>query len=183
MQQTEEDLYQEHLTALQEQLKGLKDWQPYPVEVAIGSDIYWADKNEGFRDFYHRVDQLMYKRQKKIKRFIRRRKMTESRQKVFDVLERLGIQVEWEEHPPVFTIDEMDDLGISGRGCVVKNLFLRDAKGKRHFLVVLAKDKQADLKGLQERIGCSKLSFASEDRLKKHLDLTKGAVTPPWCHK
>ncbi|QSX07853.1 prolyl-tRNA synthetase associated domain-containing protein [Alkalibacter rhizosphaerae] len=104
--------------------------------------------------------------------------MTESRQKVFDVLERLGIQVEWEEHPPVFTIDEMDDLGISGRGCVVKNLFLRDAKGKRHFLVVLAKDKQADLKGLQERIGCSKLSFASEDRLKKHLDLTKGAVTP-----
>lgn len=61
---------------------------------------------------------------------------------------------------------------------MVKNLFLRDAKGKRHFLVVLDKDKRADLKALQEQLSCSKLSFASEERLKKHLGLSRGSVTP-----
>ena len=97
---------------------------------------------------------------------------------VTDVLDSLGIAYEVLEHPPVYTIDEMESLGITGRGDVVKNLFLRDAKGKRHFLVVLDKDKRADLKTLQEQLGCSKLSFASEERLKKHLGLSKGAVTP-----
>lgn len=97
---------------------------------------------------------------------------------VLEVLKEMGILYEVEEHPPVFTIDEMDEIGISDRGLVVKNLFLRDAKGKRHFLVVLHKDKQAGLKKIQEMIGCTKLSFASEDRLKSHLNLTKGSVTP-----
>lgn len=102
----------------------------------------------------------------------------EQKERVLKVLKEMGVAFEMEEHPPVFTIDEMDQIGISDRGLVVKNLFLRDAKGKRHFLVVLHKDKQADLKKIQEVIGCTKLSFASEDRLKNHLNLTKGSVTP-----
>jgi Ala-tRNA(Pro) deacylase len=34
------------------------------------------------------------------------------------------------------------------------------------------------LKDLREKIGSSRLSFASEERLMKHLGLTKGSVTP-----
>ena len=93
-------------------------------------------------------------------------------------LDALGIAYEKIDHPAVYTIDEMDNLGITFKCNVVKNLFLRDAKGKRHFLVVLDKDKKADLAGIRGQLGCSKLSFASEDRLMKHLQLTKGAVTP-----
>ena len=44
--------------------------------------------------------------------------------------------------------------------------------------MVLDKDKRADLKALQEQLSCSKLSFASEERLKKHLGLSRGSVTP-----
>ena len=69
---------------------------------------------------------------------------------VTDALDSLDIDYEITEHPPVYTIDEMKNLGITHKGDVVKNLFLRDAKGKRHFLVVLDKDKRADLKALQE---------------------------------
>ena len=98
--------------------------------------------------------------------------------KVTDALNSLHICYEITEHPPVYTIEEMEALGITLNGDVVKNLFLRDAKGKRHFLVVLDKDKRADLKALQEQLGCSKLSFASEERLEKHLGLSKGSVTP-----
>lgn len=104
--------------------------------------------------------------------------MTENKQRALEILNRMGIEFSIDEHPPVYTIEEMDVLGLGENGSVVKNLFLRDAKGKRHFLVVLSKDKQVDLKKLQDSIGCSKLSFASEDRLNTYLKLTKGAVTP-----
>lgn len=96
-------------------------------------------------------------------------------------LDALGITYEKLDHPAVYTIGEMDNLDITSKCNVVKNLFLRDAKGKRHFLVVLDKDKKADLAGIREQVGCSKLSFASEERLMKHLQLTKGAVTR-WAY-
>ena len=96
---------------------------------------------------------------------------------VTDALDSLHIDYEITEHPPVYTIDEMKNLGITHKGDVVKNLFLRDAKGKRHFLVLISREKQADLKQLGERIGV-RFSFASEERLAKHLNLAKGSVTP-----
>jgi Ala-tRNA(Pro) deacylase len=102
----------------------------------------------------------------------------EQQQKVFEILDELKINYEVINHPAVYTIDEMDDLGITNQNNVCKNLFLRDYKGKRHFLVILDKDKQADLKKIREQLGTTALSFASEDRLKKYLQLGKGAVTP-----
>ena len=56
--------------------------------------------------------------------------MTE-REKVFARLEELGVSYEVTEHPAVFTIGEMDALGLTAKGEVCKNLFLRDAKGRR----------------------------------------------------
>ena len=97
--------------------------------------------------------------------------MTE-REKVFARLEELGIPCEVTEHPAVFTIDEMDSLGITAKGEVCKNLFLRDAKGKRHFLVVVPGETRA------EQLESSKLSFASAERLEKYLGLRQGEVTP-----
>ena len=81
-------------------------------------------------------------------------------------------------HDPVYAIEEMEHLHLDADALIAKNLFLRDARGKRHFLVVLAKDKVVDLKALRRRLGTSALSFASEDRLNRLLGLEKGAVTP-----
>ena len=50
-------------------------------------------------------------------------------------------------------------------------------RGKRHFLVMIARDKQADLKALGEAAGV-RFSFASEERLERYLNLKPGAVTP-----
>ena len=63
-------------------------------------------------------------------------------------------------------------------GEVCKNLFLRDSAGKRHFLVTIPNDKKAPLKILQQKLGTSRLSFASETRLARYLKLHKGEVTP-----
>jgi Ala-tRNA(Pro) deacylase len=103
----------------------------------------------------------------------------EQKRKVYEVLDHYEIAYHVIEHPAVYTIEEMDSLKIfQDYPWVVKNLFLRDANGKRHFLVVLDKEKKADLKYIRKQLGSSTLSFASEERLMKYLKLTKGSVTP-----
>lgn len=99
-------------------------------------------------------------------------------QEVLNKLADLNIEYEIVNHPAVYTVDDMEALGLDKYGDIAKNLFLRDAKGKRHFLVVLGKDKRANLKDIQQQLGCTALSFASEERLMKYLGLGTGAVTP-----
>ena len=65
---------------------------------------------------------------------------------------------------------------IPARG--VKNLFLRNKKGDRHYLVILAIEKQADLRQLVKVIGDDRLSFGSPERLDGRLGLTPGSVSP-----
>ena len=96
--------------------------------------------------------------------------------KVF--LKEKGIPFHWVEHKAVYTIEEMEELGLEKMEETAKNLFLRDQKGKCHFLVVIRADKQVNLKELGEKLGGVRLSFASEERLEKYLGLKKGAVTP-----
>ena len=104
--------------------------------------------------------------------------MTAQEETVVARLRELGIAFTRHEHPPVVTVDEAAAhwAGIDATHC--KNLFLRNQKGDRHYLVVLTASKKADLKGVAEQIGDGKLSFASPERLMTHLGLTPGSVSP-----
>jgi len=101
-------------------------------------------------------------------------------QELLKKLEELGIKYELEEHEPVYTIEDMNNLdpNIFKGAEICKNLFLRDQKGKRHFLVVLCSEKQANLNTIQEQAAATRLSFASSERLEKHLKLEPGHVSP-----
>ena len=101
-----------------------------------------------------------------------------TKQKVLDFLDKKGIQYEKLEHEVVFTMEEMDAAGITQKGTVCKNMFMRDYKGKNHFLLTVPEEKHVDLRALAEYIGSSKLSFASAERLDKYLGLTQGSVSP-----
>ncbi len=92
-------------------------------------------------------------------------------------LRRHGVAFQRYEHPAVFTCEEAERLCPPMPGCHTKNLFLRDRKGTRHFLVVVGYRTSADLKGLKDVLGADKLSFASEERLLAHLGVTPGAAT------
>lgn len=98
--------------------------------------------------------------------------------RVYRALDDLGIAYEAYEHPPVFTGGEAAEHWADIPGTAVKNLFLRNKKGDRHYLVILAIDKQADLRQLARVVGDDRLSFASPDRLMAHLGLTPGSVSP-----
>lgn len=96
---------------------------------------------------------------------------------IYKFLERNKIEYQRFDHPAVFTCEEVERLCPVMPGIGTKNLFLRDKDGKKHFLVVINKNKSLDLKKFKEVLGVSKLSFASEERLLKHLGLTPGSVT------
>jgi len=104
--------------------------------------------------------------------------MNNAREKVFDTLKSMNMQYDVVEHPPVYTMEEMENLNIDSKNEVVKNLFVRDEKKKNYFLIVLRKDKQVNLKKIRTELNFKPLSFASEEDLEKYLGLSKGAVSP-----
>jgi Ala-tRNA(Pro) deacylase len=87
------------------------------------------------------------------------------------------IGYERHDHPPVYTVADVERLVPPLPGAKTKNLFLRDQKGARHFLVVVPARKRVDIKALPLAVGSNRLSFGSPDRLKKYLGIEPGAVT------
>jgi len=105
-------------------------------------------------------------------------KSNEQYPEVLAALSKLNIPYEITTHQAVYTIEETRALGLMDIGMVCKNLFLKDAKGKNFYLIVMSQDKKADLKDIAAQLGSAKLSFASEERLQTMLGLKKGAVSP-----
>jgi Ala-tRNA(Pro) deacylase len=89
-----------------------------------------------------------------------------------------GISYERLDHEPLMTCEDVARVMPAGLEAVhTKNLFVRDKKGRRHWLVVTVCEKPVDLKRVTEIAGADNLSFASPDRLMRHLGVTPGAVT------
>ena len=96
---------------------------------------------------------------------------------IYKFLDSINVTYERFDHPAVYTVSEAKKLSPEMDGASTKNLFLRDKKGIRHFLVVVPQDKQVDLKELSSILEASRLSFASPDRLKKYLGIEPGSVS------
>lgn len=99
-------------------------------------------------------------------------------EKVYSALEKLGIAYTCHQHPPVFTIEQASKHSHHLPGSHCKNLFLRNKKGNRHYLIILEQSRRADMRSLTEQLGEDRLSFASQERLQRYLDLETGAVSP-----
>src|SRR5687767_7698721 len=104
--------------------------------------------------------------------------MDAQKRQVFEALDALGIPYEAFDHPPVFTSEDADKYWRGIPATPVKNLFLRNKKGNREYLVILGIDKRADLRQLVRIIGDDRFSFGSAERLMQTLGLTPGSVSP-----
>lgn len=100
-----------------------------------------------------------------------------AKEDVLKLLEENRIHFLLQEHPPVFTMEEMKVLELSHFEYVLKNLFLRDRK-KNFLLVSMMGDKELRLKELALKLQCKSLSFAKEEDLYHLLGLKQGHVTP-----
>ena len=88
-----------------------------------------------------------------------------------------GIDPACHAHPPVMTVAESERLVPPLPGAKTKNLFLRDRKGARHFLVTVPHALAVDLAALGEVLDAGRLGFASPDRLLRHLGIAPGSVS------
>jgi len=98
--------------------------------------------------------------------------------KVYNILKELKISYKYYTHPAVSTIADIEEhvKGITVQH--FKNLFLRNSKGDKHYLVLVDSRKKVNTKELARDIGSTRLSFASNDRLEQYLGLEAGAVSP-----
>ena len=96
---------------------------------------------------------------------------------VFDRLDQLNVKTITHEHPPLFTVEDSKKLRGDLPGLHCKNLFLR-AKKTEMWLVVCREDLKIDLKELGQKLGGSRLSFGSTDRLLNVLGVMPGSVSP-----
>jgi len=87
------------------------------------------------------------------------------------------IDADRHDHPPVMTVEESERLVPPLPVAKTKNLFLRDKKGARHFLVTVPHHLAVDLNTLGDVLGAGRLGFASADRLSQHLGITPGSVS------
>lgn len=96
---------------------------------------------------------------------------------VLRILEELGISYELFEHPAVPTVEEalIYWKDIDATHC--KNLFFRNHKGNRHYLVILKHEQALNIRDLEQRLKQGKISFASPKRMEKYLGLSGGSVS------
>lgn len=88
-----------------------------------------------------------------------------------------AIALERHEHPAVMTVEESRKLVPPLPGAKTKNLFLRDKRARRHFLVTVRHDVAVDLDSLGATLGVSGVGFGSHERLKTYLGITPGSVS------
>jgi len=97
---------------------------------------------------------------------------------VYETLDNLNVNYDVFEHPPVPTIKDALVHWKKIKCTHCKNLFFRNHKGNKHFLVILEYTHQLNIKDLEKRLKQGKISFASPKRLQKYLGLEPGAVSP-----
>lgn len=104
--------------------------------------------------------------------------LIQKREKVYNILKKLGIEFDIHEHPPLDTIEIALEYWKDIDATHCKNLFFRNHKGNRHYLVIIKDTTPFSIKSLEQKLKQGKLTFASEKRLQKYLGVKPGSVSP-----
>jgi Ala-tRNA(Pro) deacylase len=99
------------------------------------------------------------------------------REQVIEVLKELEIPFEIHEHPPVPTVEDALPYWNRIDATHCKNLFFRNHKGSRHYLVILKHEYKLNIKDLEQRLKQGKITFASPRRMERYLGVSGGSVS------
>ena len=97
---------------------------------------------------------------------------------LYALLNELNIPFEYYGHPAAPTIEEAKKYWVDLEATHCKNIFFRNHKGNRHYLVILEHTRDLAIHDLEKRLKQGKLSFASPKRMMKYLGVTPGSVSP-----
>ena len=104
--------------------------------------------------------------------------ISEKTEKVEKFLNAQGIEFKTYHHPPLPTIELALEYWKNIDSTHCKNLFFRNHKGNRHYLVVFECHKELSIHTLEKSLHQGKLSFASQERMERCLGLLPGSVSP-----
>jgi len=100
-----------------------------------------------------------------------------SPEKITQILDSIYIKYDLHHHEAVFSVKDAAKVETTIAGAHCRNMFLRDKK-KKMFLLTLQNETPVDLKKLEKRLSCGRLSFGSPERLFDYLGVHPGSVCP-----
>ena len=96
---------------------------------------------------------------------------------VYQKLDDMKIKYDVINHKAIFSESDTDEDLFDKDILIGKNLFLKNDKKSKYYLVCLPLNKRADLKKIAEIIGEKRLSFANEKELSEYLNISPGSVS------
>ena len=98
--------------------------------------------------------------------------------RVYDLLDKLGIEYERVDHAPADTMEECAMIDkVLAPAVICKNLLLCNRQQDKFYLLMIREDKKFKTKEISQQINSARLSFAPEEFMEKFLDITPGSVS------
>ncbi len=97
--------------------------------------------------------------------------------RVYDFLDKLGIEYERTDHEPVDHMEDCNRIDAVLGTLICKNLFLCNRQKTQFYLLMMPGEKKFKTKDITQQLGCARLSFADEGYMEEFLDIKPGAVS------
>ena len=97
--------------------------------------------------------------------------------RVYDLLDKLGIEYERADHEMAETMEACVEIDKALGTEMCKNLFLCNRQKTQFYLLLMPGDKPFKTKDLSAQLGCARLSFADACDMERLLGLTPGSVS------
>ena len=97
--------------------------------------------------------------------------------RVYDFLDRLGIEYERVDHEAAMTMEACHEADEAMGTRMCKNLLLCNRQKTSIFLLMLPGEKVFKTSVLSKEIGSSRLSFADGELMERFLDITPGSLS------
>lgn len=101
-----------------------------------------------------------------------------NKQEIYNYLNTKDIEYEIQEHEAVYNMEELSKIDLLYPESDAKNLFVRDDKKDKYYLITIKGNKKVNLKEFKNKYNTRRLSFSSSEDLFNILNLTPGSVTP-----
>ena len=98
-------------------------------------------------------------------------------QRVYELLDRLGIEYVRVDHEPAMTMEACVAVDAALGTVMCKNLLLCNRQCTDFYLLLMPGDKPFKTSVLSKQIGSSRLSFASGEYMEEFLDITPGSLS------
>jgi Ala-tRNA(Pro) deacylase len=96
---------------------------------------------------------------------------------VYEVLDKFNIDFKYYESPRDFSDEDDGSFWKKINATRCKNLFMRNHKGDRHFLIISDYYRKVEIKVLEQKLKKGKISFASQKRIDKWIKGMPGAIS------